>query len=84
MVGDEDDYNWALMKLAENSSRYAPKESKWMMMMKYLAPMSFAVMMIFMIIYFGGKFEIMSSNLAGASNQLAVAMERFANMPPPA
>jgi hypothetical protein len=77
-VEDKGAMNWALQMLADNFTRYMPKESMGSILIKYVAPIAFAACIIFFVIYFGGKIEIAANSLSGAANSLAGAMDRFA------
>lgn len=82
-VEDKGAMNWAIQQLAENEARYMPSEGWMSILVKYVAPISFAIMVIFWTIFMGMKMEITANSLNGAATQLALAMERFAQAPPP-
>lgn len=82
-VADTLDTNWMIQKLAENAKRYAPKQDWKMALLMYGTPIAFLISTIFFWIYFGGKFEMGMNSLSGAATRMAMAMEKFAQAPPP-
>lgn len=83
IVEDKSAKNWAVQALRKVQAKYAVGESKWLRWAPYFMSATFAAMIIFFVIYFGGKVEIASNALAGASANLASAMEMFTKSPPP-
>jgi hypothetical protein len=79
-VLDKSNMNWAIQELAENDQRYQPKEGWMQILLQYVAPISFAIMVIFFIIYFSDSMQKYGSSLSNAGNAMAVAMEKWTAM----
>jgi hypothetical protein len=82
VVEDKSSKNWAINELGRLSKVYAPKESALLRFAPYIMNATFAAMVIFFIIYFGGKMELIANSLGGAANSLTNAVN-ILNMPPP-
>jgi len=82
VVEDKSSKNWAINELGRLSKVYAPKESALLRFAPYIMNAAFATMIIFFVIYFGGKMELVANSLGGAANSLTNAVN-ILNMPPP-
>jgi len=90
MVEDKSAKNWAINEMIRLNSVYRPQESFLQRYGMYIMTATFAAMIIFFVIYMGGKIEISSNglaaasqNLASASENLAKSLETWASTPPP-
>ena len=82
VVEDPSNKNWSILELLRTISTYRDKEGWLVKYAPFVISMAFAVMFIFFIIYFGGKFELMSNSLSNAATSLAQAMEAFKGTAP--
>ena len=82
-VEDKASKNWMITELQRNDRKYAPKEGFFMRYGPFIMSATFAAMVIFFVIYFAGKIEIIANSLSGAAMSLTVAMEKLAGAPPP-
>lgn len=82
-AADPGSRNWIIQELQRAESKYRSQEGWFAKYGTYILNATLASLIVFIIIYFGGKFEIMSSNLSGAAAKIAEAMEKFSSAPPP-
>lgn len=71
--------NWSVQEQGRLINKYQEPESTFLKLAPYLVPSMFVVMLIFFMIYYGGKMEIMGNTLAGAAGSLEKAMTAFTN-----
>ena len=76
VVEDKSAKNWAILEHQRISEAYRPKEGFWQTYGMMVMSATFAAMVIFFVIYFSSTIQTASGNLAGASNQLAAAIEK--------
>lgn len=75
VIEDKSSKNWGITERNRLWSVYRPKESTFMRLLPYLMNATFAAMVIFFVIYFGGKMEIVASSMSGAANSLTTAVQ---------
>ena len=88
VVEDKSAKNWAIQELERVHKTYTESESMFLKYAPYIMNATFAAMVIFFVIYFGGKIEIAGNALSGAASTLTNAINRFvpsggAPTPPP-
>ena len=76
--------NWMVMELQRTDELYPRNENKWLKWMPYIMTGGLAAIMVFFVIYYGGKVEIIGNSIAGATVQLAEAVSKFGTQTPPA
>jgi hypothetical protein len=78
--------NWGVLEQRRIRETYKDQDSWFSKYGMFLMSAIFAGMVIFFILYFGGKMEVVGNALAGASDRLSSALVVFSNatsMPPP-
>jgi len=78
VIEDKSSKNWGITERNRLWSVYKPKESTLMRLLPYLMNATFAAMVIFFVIYFGGKMEIVANSMSGAANSLTQAVTAMA------
>ena len=74
VIEDTSAKNWTILELQRTEAKYAPQESFLMKYGVFIMNATFAAMVIFFVIYFGGKIEQVSGSLGGAANALTNAV----------
>jgi hypothetical protein len=74
VIEDPSAKNWLTLETQRLRRAYSEKESTLMKFMPYIMSGIFAAMIIFFVIYFGGKMEAVGNSLSGASNSLSDAL----------
>lgn len=80
LVEDKASKNWAFDQIRRTAEKYRTEESWLQRNGMFLMTGTFAAMVIFFVIYYGGKLEMVGNSLAGAADSLAVAMTKFATV----
>lgn len=78
VIEDKSSKNWGITERNRLWSVYKPKESTFMRLLPYLMNATFAAMVIFFVIYFGGKMEIVANSMSGAASSLTQAVTAMA------
>ena len=88
VVSDLSAKNWGVLESARIRSTYIERESTFMRIAPYVMNGIFAAMVIFFVIYFGGKMESAAGSLGSAASSLEGAIKTMfsggAPSPPPA
>lgn len=75
VVEDKSSRNWGITERNRLYNVYKPKESTFMRLLPYLMNATFAAMVIFFVIYFGGKMELVANSMSGAASSLTTAVQ---------
>lgn len=75
VIEDKSSKNWGITERNRLWAVYKPKESTFMRLLPYLMNATFAAMVIFFVIYFGGKMEIVANSMSGAASSLTTAVQ---------
>jgi hypothetical protein len=81
VVEDASSKNWAVLEMSRINSKYREKEGFLAKYGMYVMNATFAAMVIFFVIYFGGKMEIAASSVGGAAASLDKAITTFFGTP---
>ena len=77
IIDDTGAKNWGMLELKRLRETYREKESFFQKYGAFIMNATFAAMVIFFVIYFGGKMEVVSGSLGNAADKLANAMNAF-------
>lgn len=69
--------NWMVMELQRSDDLYPRNENKWLKWMPYIMTGGLAGVMVFFVIYYGGKVEVLGNQLAASTLALADAVNKM-------
>lgn len=86
VVEDTSAKNWSILERRRIQDTYTEKEGFFAKYAPFIMNVTFAAMVIFFVIYFGGKMEMVSNAMGGAASSLEKALGVFGGnvaTPPP-
>jgi len=84
VIEDKSSKNWGVLEQSRVRKTYMERESWFLKYAPYIMNATFAAMVIFFVIYFGGKMELAAGSLAGAADSLSNAVSTAFGNPPAA